>query len=214
MPNLVTWLREKDVKWFQRFFSRHPDLCVCNAKREAVRLEEMEGLLLTGGSDISPEFLRQQVVEPGLLEEDLDPERDRWEFDALGLAIERGIPVLAICRGVQVLNVALDGTLKLDIQGHNLPEQKERDIQPLRHDRRTQHRFEKVNSWHHQALDQVAGELEVEAWCATDDIIEQVRLRGRHFAVGVQYHPERGTIYDALFEDFFSHVRRFNDSIA
>jgi putative glutamine amidotransferase len=207
MPNLVTWLREKDVKWFQPFFAKHPDLCVCNARENAVVLEEMEGLLLTGGSDIAPEFLQQDVPNPSVLEKDVDPERDRWEFEALDWAITQGIPVLAICKGLQVLNVALGGTLRLDIQGHNLPEQKERDIQPLRHDGRAQHRFERVNSLHHQAIDRAADELEIEAWCATDDIIEQVRLRTHPFAVGVQYHPERGTIYDGLFEDFFSHVR-------
>ncbi len=207
MPNLVTWLREKDVKWFQPFFAKHPGLRICNVRENTVVLEEMEGLLLTGGSDIAPEFLRQEVVDPGVLEKDVDPERDRWEFEALELAIAQGIPILAICKGLQVLNVALGGTLKLDIQGHNLPEQKERDIQPLRHDVRAQHRFEKVNSLHHQAIDRLGNELEIEAWCAADDIIEQVRLRDHPFAVGVQYHPERGKIYDGLFEDFFSHVR-------
>jgi putative glutamine amidotransferase len=207
MPRLVTWLREKDVKWFQPFFAKHPDLCICNARQNVMVLEEMEGLLLTGGSDIAPEFLRQEVSDPNVLEKDVDPERDRWEFEALDLAISQGIPILAICKGLQVLNVALGGTLKLDIQGHNLPEQKECDIQPLRHDNRARHRFERVNSWHHQAIDRLGNELEIEAWCAADDIIEQVRLRDHPFAVGVQYHPERGRIYDGLFEDFFSQVR-------
>jgi putative glutamine amidotransferase len=58
-----------------------------------------------------------------VLEEDVDLVRDRWEFDALPKAIARGIPIFAICKGMQVLNVALGGTLKLDIPGHSLPEQ-------------------------------------------------------------------------------------------
>jgi putative glutamine amidotransferase len=212
MPNLVTWIREKDVKWFQRFFARNPDLRVCNAREETVVLEEMEGLLLTGGADIAPEFLRQEVPDPTVLEKGIDPDRDRWEIQALERAIALGVPVLAICRGLQVVNVALGGTLKLDIQGHNLPEQKESDIQPLRYDDRARHHFERVNSGHHQAIDRLADELAVEAWCVTDDIIEQVRLRNYPFAVGVQYHPERGNIYDALFNDFFSRVRNALDS--
>ena len=83
----------------------------------------MDGLLLTGGNDISQEFLRQPVPDPSVLE-DGDPPRDEWEFAATRNAIERGLPILAICKGMQVLNVVLGGTLRLDISGHNLPEQK------------------------------------------------------------------------------------------
>src|SRR6202035_1946794 len=112
--------------------------------------------------------------------------------------------------GLQVLNVALGGTLKLDIPGHKLPEQKDHDVQPLRNAKSATHHFEKANSSHHQALDSLGENLEVEAWCATDDIIEQVRLRDYPFAVGVQYHPERGKIYDSLFEDFFDRINKIN----
>src|SRR5438874_10932136 len=103
---------------------------------------------------------------------------------------------------MQTLNVALGGTLYLDIRGHNLPEQKTHDVQPLRSNARARHRFEKVNSSHHQAIDKLGEGLEVESWCATDDIIEQVKLRAYPFALAVQYHPERGKIYDELFDDF------------
>jgi putative glutamine amidotransferase len=170
----------------------------------------MDGLLLTGGSDITPEFLRQENVDPALIDkDDLDPVRDRWEFDAISKALERGLPTFAICRGIQVLNVALGGTLKLDIPSHRLPEQKDQDIQRLRYDGKAKHRFENVNSSHHQAIDRLAEGFEVEAWCADDDIIEQVRLRNYPFALAVQYHPERGQIYDALFEDFFERLKLF-----
>jgi len=118
--------------------------------------------------------------------------------------------ILAICKGLQVLNVALGGTLKLDISGHNLPGQKTSDVQPLRSDASAKHRFDKVNSGHHQALDSLGEGLEIEAWCATDDIIEQVRLRDYPFAIGVQYHPERGKIYDSIFEDFFDRTNKIS----
>jgi putative glutamine amidotransferase len=207
MSHLATWLREKDEKWFQPFFAKHSDVRIHDARKSAVELDQMDGLLLTGGSDIAPEFLRQEIVDPSVLDKEVDPARDRWEFEAIEKAIARARPILAICKGMQVLNVALGGTLKLDIPGHNLPEQKIADVQPLRADRLARHRFEKVNSGHHQAVDRLGDSLEVEAWCATDDIIEQMRLRDYPFALAVQYHPERGKIYDALFEDFFSHVR-------
>ena len=208
MANLATWLRPKDQKWFQRFFARHPDIHVHDSRDGNVPMETMSGLLLTGGSDITPEFLRQDNVDPDLIDkDDLDPQRDRWEFDAISEAIRRELPILAICRGIQVLNVALGGSLKLDIPGHRLPDQKEQDIQPLRFDGKATHRFENVNSSHHQAIDRLADGFEVEAWCVDDDVIEQIRLRDYPFALAVQYHPERGNIYDNLFDDFFVRLK-------
>jgi putative glutamine amidotransferase len=122
MRNLATWLRPKDQKWFRRFFAKHPDIRVHDALTRDVPMQQMDGLLLTGGSDITPEFLRQKNVDPNLIDkEDLDPKRDQWEFDAISKAIKRELPILAICRGIQVLNVALGGTLRLDIPGHRLP---------------------------------------------------------------------------------------------
>jgi putative glutamine amidotransferase len=208
MANLATWMRPKDEKWFQPFFIKHPEIHVFDAHKGDVPMDQMDGLLLTGGSDITPEFLRQENVDPRLIrQDDLDPKRDRWEFEAISKALARGLPILGICRGVQVLNVALGGTLTLDIPGHGLPEQKDQDIQPLRYDGKVKHQYENVNSSHHQAIDRVADGFEVEAWCTADNIIEQVRLRDYPFALAVQYHPERGKIYDTLFEDFFARLK-------
>ena len=206
MRKLATWLRQKDEKYFQPFFVKHPEIEICNALKGDVSIKEADGLLLTGGSDIAPEFLKQPIPDPSVLEPDVEPARDRWEFSAVEQALERGLPILAICKGIQLFNVALGGTLKLDIAGHKLAEQKDHDIQPLRSDSRAGHKFERVNSSHHQAVDSLGKNLEVEAWCATDDVIEQIRLRNYPFALGVQYHPERGRIYDGLFEDFFSRL--------
>jgi putative glutamine amidotransferase len=206
MPKLATWLREKDEKWFQPFFARHPDIEICNARDGGVAVADIGGLLLTGGADIAPEFLKQPVPDPSVLDPDVEVARDRWEFVVLDKALARGLPVLAICKGIQLLNVALGGTLKLDIPGHKLPDQKDHDVQPLRSDTKATHQFEKVNSSHHQAVDRLGTGLEVESWCASDDIIEQIHLRDYPFALGVQYHPERGKIYDSLFEDFFSRL--------
>ena len=206
MRNVATWMQSKDEKWFRPVFEKYPDVRVCDARSKNVRLEEMNGLLLTGGPDIAQEFLRQPVPDRSVLDKDADPERDRWEFEATRDALARGLPIFAICKGLQVLNVVLGGTLKLDTKGHNLPEQKNHDIQPLRNERGAAHRFEMVNSSHHQAIDRLAKGCEVESWCATDDIIEQIRLRDHPFALAVQYHPERGKIYNELFDDFISRI--------
>jgi putative glutamine amidotransferase len=206
MPNLATWIRPKDAKCFRTIFAKHPDIKVWNARTRNVPLDQMDGLLLSGGSDISSEFLRQEVPDPSMLDKHIDPERDRWEFEAVQDALSRGLPILAICKGLQVFNVALGGTLKLDIKGHNLPEQKDRDVQLLRSARRASHRFQKVNSAHHQAIEKLGDDLEVEAWAAHDGIIEQVRLRKYPFGLAVQYHPERSRFYDSLFDDFFARL--------
>lgn len=206
MPRLATWIRPKDESYFAPFFAKHPDLVVVNAAREQSALSNIDGLLLTGGPDIAPEFMRQEIPDPSILDVDCDPVRDAWEFDAVKSARARGLPILAICKGMQLLNVALNGTLHLDIPGHNAPEMKDHNVQTLRTDRTARHRFEKVNSSHHQAIDKLGDGLVVEAWSAQDDIVEQVRLRDYPYALGVQYHPERGKIYDALFEDFFARL--------
>ncbi len=206
MPKLATWIRAKDAKLFRPLFAKHPEIEIWNARTRSFPLAKMDGLLLSGGSDISPEFLSQEVQDLSVLDKGIDPERDHWEFEAVKQALSRGIPILAICKGLQVFNVALGGTLKLDIPGHNLPHQKQQDIQPLRHDKAVSHRFSNVNSAHHQAIDQLGDDLEVEAWAAHDGIIEQVRLRKYPFGLAVQYHPERSRIYDSLFEDFFTRL--------
>ncbi len=164
----------------------------------------MDALLLTGGGDISADFLRQPVAQPSLIV-DTDLARDEWEFRAVAGMLAVGKPILAICRGLQVLNVALGGTLHIDIPDHDNLETA--NVQPLRHSAQAVHRFAKVNSSHHQALERLAGGIEVEAWSASDEIVEQARLRSYDFAIGVQYHPERHPLYLPLFADFFDRVR-------
>ena len=205
MANVASWIRECDEENFQRFFDLDSRVKVFNARRAAVDLEAMDGLLLTGGPDISAEFLQQEISDPAFIEEP-DPARDGWEFETLTkmLAVEK--PVLAICKGHQVLNVALGGTLRLDVPGHRDPEARTGNIQPLRFAQNVKHHFNKVNSSHHQVIDRPGRRLEIEAWCASDDVIEQVRIRDYPFGVGVQYHPERDLMYASLFKDFFGHL--------
>ncbi|MEO5719763.1 MAG: gamma-glutamyl-gamma-aminobutyrate hydrolase family protein [Chthoniobacterales bacterium] len=205
MSKLASWIRPKDEKFFHPILAARPEIQLWNAAQQPGQLAEMDALLLTGGNDIAPEFLRQPVPDPSILEE-ADRPRDQWEFDAVQNALARGLPIFAICKGMQLLNVALGGTLRLDIPGHNLPEQKNDDVQALRNDAGAAHRYEKVNSSHHQAIDRLADGCVVESWAAADDVIEQFRLTDRPFGLAVQYHPERGTIYDSLFADFLGRL--------
>ncbi len=205
MPLLATWIREKDQPLFERFFSSHPHVTVQNARLEPVDLLALDGLLVTGGPDIDAQFHCEPVGDVSKILEP-DPERDFWELSAVKSALERGLPILGICKGHQVLNLALGGTLHLDIAGHNLPEQKDGNIQRLRHGAGVEFCFEWVNSSHHQSLARLGQGLEVEAWAVGDDVIEQVRLRHYDFCVGVQYHPERDLSYAPLFDAFLSRL--------
>src|SRR5215831_6400750 len=92
MPNLATWIRQKDAKCLRTIFAKHLDVKVWNARTRNVPLDKMDGVLLSGGSDISPEFLRQEVPDPSVLDKQIDPERDRWEFQAVQDALSRGLP--------------------------------------------------------------------------------------------------------------------------
>jgi len=204
MKHIATWIEKDREKHFNELFGG-TEFRLWNARVEPVPWQDVGGLMLSGGSDVSAEFLTQPVPDASLIRE---PEvaRDKWEFPAVHHALEKGMPLLAICRGHQVLNVALGGTLLLDIPGHNLPEQKYGNVQELRYASGAKIQFERVNSSHHQAIDRLGHGLEVEAWHAVDEIIEQVRLPGHPFCIGVQFHPERDPLYRALFDQFLQHV--------
>ena len=203
MKNIATWIREVDEPPFVRVFAAYPDLRVWNARVEKVPTE-IDGLLLTGGDDIGPEFLRQPVPDPRLIE-GADAARDAWEFGILPGVLEMRLPLFAICRGLQVLNVALGGTLHLDIPGH--AKLKFDNVQQLRYVNGAKIQIPRVNSSHHQALDQLGAGVVVEARCTDDEVVEQARLRDYPFGLGVQYHPERDPLYQPLFDAFVESVR-------
>ncbi|HUN58521.1 MAG TPA: gamma-glutamyl-gamma-aminobutyrate hydrolase family protein [Candidatus Binataceae bacterium] len=203
MLKVASWIRACDQASFERAFADFHEIELENARLGPIDLTAADGLLLSGGEDISASFLHQPAIDPALII-DADPLRDEWEFEALRIVLERNLPLLAICRGIQVLNVALGGTLRLDIPNHDVIETVK--VHPLRHSLCARHRFEAVNSTHHQALEKVADGLTVEAWSPADDVIEQVRMERRAWTAGVQYHPERHPSYRPLFQDFVSHL--------
>jgi putative glutamine amidotransferase len=206
LKHIATWIEVKAAPFFERVFTDYPDLLFWDA-RTGIVPQNIDGLLLTGGSDISGEFLHQPIPDPSQIKEP-DCARDAWEFAIIPKAMDRHLPIFAICRGLQVLNVALGGTLHLDIPGHGTPDLKFNNVQPLRYAPGAPIQIPYVNSSHHQALDQLGSGLEIEAWCADDNVIEQARLRDYPFGLGVQYHPERDPLYKPLFDAFVDHVRR------
>jgi len=159
------------------------------------------GLVLTGGEDVDPALYGQ---EPHPALDSVNPARDQVELAALRAALARGIPVLAICRGIQLLNVALGGTLYQD-----LPSQRAGDVlheqgAPVGH--RWHHATVQagsgietilgtrelfINSFHHQAIDRLAPSLRAVVW-ASDGVVEGVEGKDHPWLYGVQWHPERG----------------------
>ncbi len=204
MKHIATWIEANAWPFFAARFAPHPDLLLWNA-RIGMAPPHADGLLLTGGFDIGIDYLRQPVPDPSLVQDPV-PERDAWEFYFLPKALARRLPIFAVCRGMQVLNVALGGTLLLDIPGHN--DFRYDNVQPLAYGDGAELRIPQVNSTHHQALDRLGEGVEIEARHAGDGIIEQVRLRDYPFGLGVQYHPERDPIYQPLFDAFVDAVRR------
>jgi putative glutamine amidotransferase len=205
MKHIATWIEKDRDKHFNEVFAG-TDFRVWNARVEDVPWDDVRGLMLTGGCDVSVDYLTQPVPDPEQIKNP-EPARDKWEFSVIHPALEKGLPIFAICRGHQVLNVALGGTLLLDIPGHDLPEQKYGNVQELRFADSAKIRIPRVNSSHHQAIHKLGDGLEIEAWHAIDDIIEQVRLRNYPFCLGVQYHPERDAIYKPLFDAFLEQVQ-------
>jgi putative glutamine amidotransferase len=164
-------------------------------------VELLDGLLLEGGSDVCPRTYGEEPRRPSW---EGDEARDRYEIELIHAFHDAGKPVLGICRGIQILNVAFGGTLYQDIatQVPGSADHRNWDIYDAnRHEvdlvagTRLAGLYGEagrvtVNSVHHQAVQQLAGGFVVEATSATDGIVEAVRLPGDRFVAGVQWHPE------------------------
>lgn len=160
-------------------------------------IPEFSGLVLTGGSDVDPALYGQP---PHAETDPPDRERDGAELELLRRAFQRDLPVLAICRGQQMLNVFLGGTLIQHLPSIERHQQRLPDkslpahpiaIQPegllggiARAD------SWQVNSRHHQAIDTLGAGLKICAADPEDETIEAVYAPGRRFVLGVQWHPE------------------------
>ncbi|HEU4404929.1 MAG TPA: gamma-glutamyl-gamma-aminobutyrate hydrolase family protein [Polyangiaceae bacterium] len=162
---------------------------------------DLDGLVLPGGVDVSPRTYGEEPLRP---EWGGDPVRDAFEIELARAFHERGKPVLGVCRGHQVLNVAFGGTLYQDIvelvpgaRVHRDADAYDRhahaiDVEPGSELARTlgvSGRV-KVNSVHHQAIKALAPGFVVDARSADDGVIEAAHLPGEAFLRGVQWHPE------------------------
>ena len=180
------------------------------------------GLLLTGGGDVDP---ARYGATPHEKLEEVDPARDEFEIALIAAARSRGLPIFAICRGVQVLNVAAGGTLVQDIPSevtgalnhslvvpphppyelaHEVWVEKDSILAKLLGERLVGSDTCDVNSRHHQAVKTIASGYRVSA-TAPDGVIEAIEDPAARFCLGVQWHPEnfwRTGEFRALYEGF------------
>jgi putative glutamine amidotransferase len=188
----------------------------------------LDGLVLQGGNDIAPESYGETPIDPRWHG---DRVRDRYEMQLLEAFVDAGKPVLGICRGCQLINVAFGGTLYQDI-ATQLPAAIAHHDAAL-YDRRL-HAVNLVqgthlaslypgtlqaaiNSIHHQAVKDVGRDLVVEALAVPDGLVEAIRWRGAGYVFGMQWHPEfmaletldeRQLDGKPILEDFLAAVRR------
>jgi putative glutamine amidotransferase len=164
-------------------------------------LDRLDGLCLSGGPDLDPAAYGARDRHPEL--GPTEPSLDEFELALARAALDRGMPLLAICRGAQALNVACGGTLHQHVPGHRqtIPAgQAAHAVQLVARSRLTRllrTRTVGVNSFHHQAVDRVGAGLRVVAR-ADDGTVEAVE--GAGFVLGVQWHAETMAAHAPLFE--------------
>jgi len=181
--------------------------------------QRLDGVLIPGGGDIDPVHYGEERHPKT---NDIDPNRDRIELAITRQAVDGGKPVFGICRGAQVFNVALGGTLHQDIPsdfpealGHYyIPPEFPREH--LAHEVQVEEESRlaryvsapivKVNSRHHQSVKKLAPGLEVVAR-APDGVVEAIELPGHPFALGVQWHPENITAQPEMLRLFIQFIQ-------
>jgi len=186
---------------------------------DAPSLDGVEGLLLTGGRDLDPKLYGQQRAPES---QEPNPARDRMEMSLLREALDRDLPVLAICRGFQLFNVYHGGTLIQHLPGdpHRTKKRPADPSKPLHEisvapDTRLAailgHGQHAVNSRHHQAVDRLGIDIQVSAKSVKDEIIEGLERPDKAFAVAVQWHPEDQVRTDEMQLNLF---RAFAKAVA
>jgi putative glutamine amidotransferase len=175
-----------------------PDLWVAEHPDDV--LDGLDGLLLAGGADIDPATYGARRHKKTV---NTRPDRDRAEVALARRALERDLPVLGICRGMQLLNVALGGTLIQhlpDDLGHTDHRRSVGSFDNADHDvrlvpgslaaRAAGETLHATKSHHHQGVDSLGEGLEATGWSVLDDLVEAIEVPAARWALGVQWHPE------------------------
>ncbi len=175
-----------------------PDAAV--AKDPDALLDLLDALLLAGGADVDPS---SYGAEPHEATHGTVPERDEFEIALARRAMERDMPFLGVCRGMQLMNVARGGTLTQhlpDDYGHEDHRRSPGSFDNSDHAVRLAHgslaaraaheEVHNTKSHHHQGVEQIGDGLEVTGWATIDELPEAIEVPGNRFSLGVQWHPE------------------------
>ena len=180
-------------------------------------LRRVDGLVLTGGADVEPRCYGEERLP---LCGETSPRRDEMEFLLCRKALAANLPILGICRGHEVLNCALGGTLYQDIAAqygdalkhpcYDMPKDQVHEVRAV--EGTMLHRITgltamRVNSRHHQAVKKAGEGLVINAY-ASDGLIEGTELPGRRFVLSVQWHPESLSDYRKEAQDLFDALVR------
>lgn len=226
MPEMGTdlfrkYMKSKYVKSIERACGEVVWIDLSDIDSAVKRAAECDGLLLPGGADVNPVLYGAEKNEKC---GKINDARDNAEPKMLSAFLAVKKPVLAVCRGIQVLNVTLGGTLIQDIKDiqkdthmsfftrsthiHNIIIEKNTALYDVFHAEKIA-----VNSMHHQAIDKVADALKVTAK-SEDGFVEAVELSGYPFCVGVQWHPEhmsrKNSGQQKLFHTFVNSCKQVN----
>lgn len=178
-----------------------------------------DGLLLPGGADIAPTMYGQTPIKECGKPNEI---RDKAEPEIFNAFLKTGRPILAICRGIQLMNVVKGGTLKQDIKSEQTYKHmdflsRSRSIHPVKIEKNSllfnivKADNIDVNSMHHQVIDKVGNDYKVTAKSA-DGYVEAIELEGYPFCMGVQWHPEhmskKSEIQRKLFNAFVEQARK------
>ena len=171
-------------------------------------MASVDAVLLTGGSDIDP---ARYGAEPGPITLPYQPDRDETDMRALAAAMRRGIPVLGLCRGLQIISIARGGTLYQHLPEHSPTvigqyDSHKMDVDPESRLGRALGSSVSLSCHHHQGIDRLGDGLVPTAW-AEDGVIEAAEDPQAPFVVGVQSHPEVDSNTDGLFRAFVDAAR-------
>jgi putative glutamine amidotransferase len=224
--NMAHWVMQRDAI---ALMIPSPD---GHTRRAASRISaasyarELDALVLMGGSDMCPETYGEKPLKP---EWNGDRIRDDYEIALLRAFMTEKKPVLGVCRGAQLVNVAFGGTLYQDLAAQVPGALNHRNWDIYHENTHATSivagsglarlypavKLVKTNSVHHQAVKELGRELTVEAWSEPDHLIEAIRWNGPSYVFAVQWHPEFHDRADAsliddtpILDDFLAHARR------